>query len=515
MDANGLLTVLAILIAGLSLLSEEKRTDLRLRTSKIDLLMLFVSLLIIFVVIYSPVILSLGLFHPIGWLWGFTKETLVFSCLIFIISLFGWKLLGWKVPTSNFYLWSDISQRLLRNKKLPQLGYLFEKYHEQFFDFIEKDIWYVKAHNALSPSIFQLIEFGMPPKRWYTNSLCFLKEGVAKLLPSRNEKRDVMETSVSNILKSKSFTQHLSESHPLVGAKATTVRFRDSDEFTNSFLKALISHPGSHLYRELKDNQNCSHTGRYYIDENNQLLNCYLQDVSVAIDVQIWRPIGDYVTEFIKKQRGKDNFYNQPNGRFSDGDDRWNCPIFVGMQFFSVMVSAGVFQRSKDHMWLMYCERFFEGIIENLEHAGDVDKSTEFPSRFDYLLYHVFSGCDSWVGSILSLDYTGWSDEDKELSPEYWAAKAMGSMLYNVMSSNKIISSQKLYFLDIVIRRMNGLDRGGFERYSELILDCSVRKYEFSSVDQSVVKEIRDVYQQVDHVLKSKKSTFEIELAKY
>lgn len=57
------------------------------------------------------------------------------------------------------------------------------------------------------------------------------------------------------------------------------------------------------MYRELRDNQNRLYTGEYAPDESNALLNFYLNDVRTAISVGIWKPVGDYVVSYIKKQK--------------------------------------------------------------------------------------------------------------------------------------------------------------------------------------------------------------------
>lgn len=57
------------------------------------------------------------------------------------------------------------------------------------------------------------------------------------------------------------------------------------------------------MYRELRDNQNRSYTGEYALDESNALLNFYLNDIRMAIDLKIWKPVGDYVISYIKKTK--------------------------------------------------------------------------------------------------------------------------------------------------------------------------------------------------------------------
>ena len=117
MAATGLLTILAILISGYSLLPDEKRLDIRLRFSWANLLVVSIPVVAVLIVIYSPIILNTGLVDPVDWRWGFTEYTMVFSCLAAIILFFGWKVVGSRLPTSNYMRWAKKSERYFRSKK--------------------------------------------------------------------------------------------------------------------------------------------------------------------------------------------------------------------------------------------------------------------------------------------------------------------------------------------------------------------------------------------------------------
>jgi hypothetical protein len=513
--ANGFITVLALLVAGYSLLSDIKRLDFKLRVSKFDYLMAIGLIGAILIVIYSPVILSFKVIEPIGWYWGFDEETMSFSCLTILILLFIYKVLGNKIPTSNFELWACSSERLLREKKFTELGFLLEKYHNQVFEIIDTEVWYVKAHNALHPPRAIFSPKFISKKNVYHPFMDYFCLQLTKLFPANCKKQDVVEVSLSRILKSKSFVIFLAETYPLIAADASLLRFSDDDEYIRNLFEALISKPSSPLYRELRDNQNCSYTGEYVLDESNPLLNFYLKDISIASNLNIYKPIGDYVVEYIKSHKGKDDFYNQPNDRFSEGEKRWDCPIFIGTCFFEVMISQAIFQRYKDHMWLMYCDSFIGEIINSIDPSSEVDMDREFPSRYDYLIYNLFSACDRWVGAVEYVINQPKPFKDAQQYPEYWAAKTLGSMLRKIIKSDKMNDHQKDYFLDIVLRRMKDLDHKDLQVYSKLIIDNCIRPAEYSAVDHDVIAILHKLYRNTDHVLKSHTSTFEVEMGKY
>lgn len=515
MGANGLLTVLALLVAAYSLLSDIKRLDFKLRVSSFDYLMAIGLVGAILLVIYSPVILSFNVIEPIGWFWGFDEETMSFSCLTALVLLFSWKAAGKKLPSSNFEQWASSSERLLREKKFTELGFLLNKYHEQLFSVIDNQVWYVKAHAFLYP-VPALISLNANPKiPFYKPTIDFVRLQLAKLFPSNCSKQDAIEQSLSRIFKSKPFVNFLVETYPLIAADASLLRFRDDDEYIRNLFEALISKPSSPLYRELRDNQNCSHTGEYYLDESNPLLNFYLKDIAVASDLRVYKPVGDCVVAYIKAHKGQDSFYNQPNDRFSEGEKRWDCPIFIGTCFFEVMISQAIFQRHKDHMWLMYCDSFIGEILNSLDRSSEVDIDREFPSRYDYLIYNLFSACDRWVGAVEHVFNKPKPFKGAQHYPEYWAAKTLGSMLRKIIKSDKMNNHQKDYFLDIVLRRMKDLDHKELQVYSALIFDNCIRPAEHSAVDHDIITVLHELYRDADHVLKSNTSTFEIEISKY
>ncbi|MEL2244321.1 hypothetical protein PAS25_25600, partial [Leclercia adecarboxylata] len=99
-------------------------------------------------------------------------------------------------------------------------------------------------------------------------------------------------------------------------------------------------------------------------------------------------------------------------------------------------------------------------------------------------------------------------------SPEYVASTTLGEMMFLIIASDKLQKKQKIYFLEIVIKRMNSLDQNKKSFYSEEIFNNLIRPYSFAAVDTNAVNELWQLYKGVDHVLKNESSTFEVELSK-
>ncbi|MCC3798792.1 hypothetical protein IB291_25055, partial [Vibrio parahaemolyticus] len=307
MDANAL-TVLAILVAGYTLLAEERRVDLKLRFSWIDKFVIVFLVITLLYAIYLPVLNATGLALPFTWLWGFDEKLTAFTAIVAILLYLALKLGGKRLPKSKISDWQKASSHLLRNQRFEQLAFLLDKYHHQFIAAFQ-DNWFDRIRAKLlapyRPSIRELIglEFGEKSddssmssrvKPTLINLMKPFAFAVSYCLPDNSRYKEAVSTSISDILKSNFFVKHLAQTQPLLCAKFTTLRFSADDEFTTLFLKELIANTSSPLYRELRDNQNCSYTGEYYIDDSNPLLSFYFKDIETASQVGIWKPIGDY-----------------------------------------------------------------------------------------------------------------------------------------------------------------------------------------------------------------------------
>lgn len=527
MDANAL-TVLAILVAGYTLLAEEKRIDLKLRFSWVDKSVIGFLVITLLYSIYLPVLDAIGLALPLKWLWGFDEKLTAFTAIVAILLYLALKLGGKRLPKAKIFDWQKESSHLLRNQRFEQLAFLMDKYHHQFITTFQ-DHWFDRIRTKLlapyRPSIRELIdlELGEEPddssmsSRFKTVLVNLIKPfafAMSYCLPDHSKYKEGVSSSISDVFKSHLFVGHLAQTQPLLCAKFTTIGFRSDDEFNTLFLRELIANRSSQLYRELRDNQNCSYTGEYYIDDSNPLLSFYFKDIEIASQIGIWKPIGDYTLEFIKKQKGDDSYYNQPFSYTYYEEEKWACPIFVSIHFFNVMISRAIHTGHQDNMWLMYIEKYVGQILENYMPSSDVDKDREFPTRFDYLIYQSLDALRDWVGAAT---YNAEENNKVQLNvsnvPIKWAASTLGSTFYRLVKSNKFTDSQYVYYLEMIVKLMKDLDNSGNKALSKRIIDNATKEYELSSPDRVVVAALIQHYSRIDHVLKSNNSTFEKELS--
>ncbi len=528
MEANAL-AVVAIIAAVYAVLSQAKRIDLELRFSVVDMFVLFMCSVVLLYCLYLPVLNAIGLALPLTWWWGFNENLLSFTVSLFVIFYFLTKLAGKRLPKSRIKSWQKVASQLARNQDHKQLALLLENYHSQFLGSF-KERWYdrlrAKVLAPYEPCLQKMlrqmkgeVENESKADKAKSYALKLLKPFAilfAKCLPDRTKYRQELDQSISGILKSYPFVKHLTQTNPMLCAEYTTTRFNGCDEFSSAFFKGLVTDNTSSLYRELRDNQHCSHTGEYYIDEFNPLLNFYLSDINVASKIEMYRPIAECTKEYIGKQKGSGNYYNLPFSYLYMEEDCWNCQIFISIQFFKVMVSRAIHSGYNDHMWLMYVEDFVDRMLTNYEPNVQVDRSGEFPTRFDYLMYMAFDAVRDWVEAAVyvSIDESDLGVDNRR-GPIPYAATTLGSLLFNVIKSQKLSDQQCRYYLDMVIRTLNKLDDSGNQELCKLVVGHLVKRHDGAKPDVDVISELLEHYRRIDHVLKRTDSTFEIEMSSY
>ncbi|MBL1759397.1 hypothetical protein ELD65_31430, partial [Klebsiella pneumoniae] len=81
-----------------------------------------------------------------------------------------------------------------------------------------------------------------------------------------------------------------------------------------------------------------------------------------------------------------------------------------------------------------------------------------------------------------------WTTEDIKQSPEYFASTTLGAMMHLIITSDKLQEKQKVYLLEIIIKRMSALDHNNKYFYSKEIFINLIRPYSHSEVDTNAVK---------------------------
>lgn len=172
-------------------------------------------------------------------------------------------------------------------------------------------------------------------------------------------------------------------------------------EFADLYFEALLRNKDSALYREIENNQNLSRLHRYSIPESNRIIYSFFSNISLAKDLEVYRPIGEGVIDILNKQQRKErDVYNEYQEGYIGERQTFDNPIFIGIRFFDIMIMESIYQKVDWHMWLYYYSHFVDKICKNYRINEYSQPETEFPSTYSYLLYEITSNLRHWIELI-------------------------------------------------------------------------------------------------------------------
>jgi hypothetical protein len=168
------------------------------------------------------------------------------------------------------------------------------------------------------------------------------------------------------------------------------------------YLRKQLETQNSLLYRNLKQNTHLDGY-KYKLKEENRLVFELFRDFERAEKLDIYKPVGDRTREIIRNQRRED--FDQYNERqFSevgnDDDYIFNDPVFIGIQFFDVMVREAFDQGVDWHVWLSYYESYTKEICRNYQITEYSDPDAEWPNDYSRLLYEMNSNMLDWLKMV-------------------------------------------------------------------------------------------------------------------
>jgi membrane protein implicated in regulation of membrane protease activity len=520
MESN-LLALLAFVVAVYSMLSAEKKLDIQLRFSFRSYIFLLLILSCVLYMVFLPVLVSLDLIVPLPWFPGFNPQLASFSYIVVAFLFLLYKSKSCRLPKAKYKRWLEQTTKLLHEQKFEILSAIFDRYSSQIIREITKPSKRIKIINWLNykkttgyEALLLRVEQGHKINDVKSEISRFdsFKNGFlsffASILSKKVSRVRFLTESISKLLKSKAFVNYLIINNPMLCARFMSVRFNGADEYTTNALSKLIEDKSSILYREIKDNQNCSYTGEYTLDESSQFINYFFTDLKLVSSISMWKPIGDSTINYIKDQKGPTNFYNLPyQYRYYD-EGKWQCQIFMSVTFFEIMVSRAIFERHTDHMFLMYLEYFARDIVANYEPSNEVNLEIEYPTHFDYLMYEILDTLCRWSESAAYLDLATVTNSEKARAyPEWWACRTLGQTLRLIMLSNKFSIRQHVYYLTKLVRTLKTLDQKDKRLYSKTALMGFLEEDEHSRVDANALQKLSNAYANIDHVLRDPDST--------
>ena len=224
--------------------------------------------------------------------------------------------------------------------------------------------------------------------------------------------------------------------------------------------------------------------------------------------------IGESVRRRLDEDRQLAERLNEPLGSYQE-TGRFRCPINSGITLFEIMVHEGIHQGLQDHMWLHYFGDFAEKILRQMSGPPDEESYQEWPTPFHYLLYRLISIATDWAEQCARMDdseipqATRSADRFDRHYISKQATKALGSMLEDVIPSEKLSASFKTYLLEIVIRSHVKLQSD--PKMADVASSFLTAVIKGADLPTKVAyrQELRNVFGRLDHRLRGDASIFE------
>lgn len=254
----------------------------------------------------------------------------------------------------------------------------------------------------------------------------------------------------------------------------------------------------------------------YYFPESNRLLHFLFYDARTAENLQVWKPIGEHILKLLSSDESP-AFVVSLNKR-GEGFECSKNPVWAGIFFFDLMVTAAAYQGVRWHMWLYYLPYFVDRLEELYDtSAPTVNTSDEFPTRSARLIYEAVSSLCSWVRLVQELP-----DDSPHRQPEifshcerrgweFWtndngnipvsAAVALGTCMMTIAMSERLGDKFAGYIYEVVMRTVNDLRRDSDVGHFRSFLIQSIVNGGQKQFNSNYGRRLAMLKDKVDHVI--------------
>ena len=308
---------------------------------------------------------------------------------------------------------------------------------------------------------------------------------LSRLIPAPFKAQYAADDIASALFQTDTFRDYIVKNKPYFAVPLFQLDTQfERNKFFDAYFGELITHNNSILYKEV---QHFAENG--YISENNRLLSFLFDDARNALELKVWKPIGDKLLDFLKQDTSSNFILDLNKSENKISSEHRPHPVDTGILFFDLMITSAAKQGIQYHMWLFYLVL----IVEKLEQTYDtsdisVNTSDEFPTHCTKLIYDVLEILCGWVRlaselpdesphrqfsqfpSISDVERQLW-DYDSEISVNIplSAARAIGSVMYSIMTSDRIGGKFKAYLywtvLDTIKRIRNTGEDGRLRKF--------------------------------------------------
>lgn len=482
------ITIVTLLVAVYAVIPRERQLDLRLRINPFDRLLVLAGALAVLYLEFNEFCSARGWVLHKPWPQGITPRHAMYLVMLGVTAILWLRIHFSHLTPGKIQEFQALVEELYWSESYSELLTLLQKHLKELFRVYESRFFLSKLHlrlNSLSgqqydPSLVikqfqealsQQPDGSKPIKKSHVwqgfrnlgvSLVSTFSSAANKLLPKREKTQETARDIIRGILLSPPFVAALVRTRPYFGleivreAHGSLERF----EFVDVYLTELIRNTRSVLYSELLNNQNCGQH-RYWLSDSNRLLYFFLSDINVAKENGIYKPIGDFAVAHLHEV-GRDYEADPYNLAMTDFKEvgAWRSPLFAAIKFFDIMVKEGLFQGIEWHMWLYYMPHFVEGIVRNYRIVDPAaDPEDEWPIRYSFLLYEVFSAMRDWVMGLEEVPHSQanvvlrstHTDHENGNIPKS-SILALAQCSRTVLESDHISDRLKRYLLDIAFR---------------------------------------------------------------
>lgn len=517
-DTTNLLTILSVIAAVWALISPTNRLRLRFCMTWGDWLIGGMIFLLIHYLVFAPVLEGFGLYYMWPWKWGLDSSSAVYLLLLSVAVYFFWRTRFPTLARGRVRIFRELIENLHLTKRYDELVLLVEPQLPKLISLTSQQPLFVRWIDRLNRRAIdkEPMVRGDGPK-----TLSAWRKGWGSLLQNlrswslaRDEASTQAHEILLNLATSPELTIHLAVAHPHFCLKLLESNEVIRSDFSEYFIDALLDAPGSRLYVELKNNENLSIGNRLQLPEYNRLLRFFFADATAALKNGLDKAIGEAVCRRLDEDRNLSKKLNEPLGYYKEVG-RWHCPINSGITLFEIMIHEGIHQGLQDHLWLYYYGHFTKKILKQMSRTPDEEVFHEWPTPFHYLLYRLVSVATDWAEQCGYIDDAEIPEATRiadgfdrhYISKE--ATKVLGFMLEDIIPSEKLSTSFKIYLLEIAIHSHLKLqsDKKLTDVASSFMTAVIPRAT--SQTSHSYLAELRNIFRRIDPVHRDRASTFE------
>lgn len=397
MDVTGILTIIALAVAVYTVLPRERQKELVLRIQTVDKLLIGGMFAAVHFLLYYSFLrpfLSLPEWDAtaLGKA-GLKPQDLGYWIVLLGSLLLVWRLLRFTLKSSNVKAFAAFVDESLARKEFSTLATLLEEHLEDLVGISEGKFLSARLRLAFEEDTF--LDFVEKRKRFrFPSSMHW----IAMFLPNSKDKTAFADQAIRVSLSNKSFIKWCSENRPYLVLPILRLGRLTGESFVEQFFEMQLGDPTSVLYSELKNNQNLSSGHRYWFPPANRIIFNTAGRPMEAKRTQIWRPIGEKMISVLSDlaKHPETDEYNRSLEDYMDVG-RWESPLSMGLFFFDLMVSEAIYQGIEWHMWLYYLSHVTDRICENFAPHAGVELTSEFPTKYSYVLYEISSALRDWI----------------------------------------------------------------------------------------------------------------------